>query len=91
VRGFTNSAVTILLRRNQALQAHYDDGSQEVETSVAQVAPADVSGYGLSSTFTIGSEVWAVKAIGRELPIVEFEIEHRTQVHKGGEGARITR
>jgi len=86
------TAVTILFNRNQTIPGYYPDGEQEVEAARARAAPSEVASPGLTDTFTIGGEVWAVVAVSEKAGLNEMQLERRSQTYKsGGDAARIQR
>lgn len=86
------TAVTILFNRNQTIPGYFSDGEQEVETARARAAPSEIASPGLTDTFTIGGEVWAVVAMSERAGFNDMQLERRVQTYKGGgDATRIRR
>lgn len=88
------AAVTGLTGRwspGQVLRNYYPDGSQEIALGVLRAAPSTLPGASIEDTVTIGGEVYAVKEFGNRAPVLELQLERRTQVRLGGDNHVIKR
>ena len=87
----SGSAVTVIFLLNRTLPQYVATGEQIGETAVVKASADDIATPHLDDTFALNGETWAVVDIGRVSPLVEFQVERRSQRNVGQQSGRVTR
>lgn len=69
----------------EVLPGYFPDGKQEIESGVWRVNPANLATWSMEDTWKIDGKTFAVIRLGSTEPVLEFQLERRTEVRTGGD------